>query len=146
MNESLSDNYVDGASITYGTPPTHIWTYAAGNHENTLNPPHKPNCPCNTPPGTSPPSYVGSSYYCESGSLDDPSLHGAPYTWYISDPLWDGMQCEGGEGLCCNHTGLPWFNKNTSIPTTATIDVHVCLDEPTHNENIGIERLELYVK
>ena len=27
------------------------------------------NCPCNTPSGTLPPLYVGSSYYCESGSL-----------------------------------------------------------------------------
>ena len=27
---SLSGNYVDGVSITYGTPPTHIWTYATG--------------------------------------------------------------------------------------------------------------------
>ena len=26
-NEPL---YVDGVSITYGTPPTHIWTYVAG--------------------------------------------------------------------------------------------------------------------
>ena len=72
-NEPLSGNYVDGVSITYGTPPTHIWTYAAGFQENTLEIP-KSNCPCNTPPGTSPPPYVGSSYYCESGSPNNPNL------------------------------------------------------------------------
>ena len=138
--KSLSSNYVDGVSITYGTPPTHIWTYAAGYHENTLEPPHKPNCPCNTPPGTSPPSYVGSSYYCESGTAT------ASHTWHTSDPLWDGMQCGGDEGPCCNHTGLPWFLKNLPTPTAASITVRVCLDQEWDDENIGIEHLELYIK
>ena len=40
----LNGHYVDGVSITYGTPPTHIWTYAAGNvvSENSVH-----GCPCN---------------------------------------------------------------------------------------------------
>ena len=135
-------NHVDGVSIAYGTPPTYIWIYAAGNSENTLESPHKPNCPCNTP-GTNPPSYVGSSYYCESVSINSPT---ALHKWHTSDPLWDGMQCGGDEGPCCNHTGLPWFNKNTPTSTTATINVRVCLDEDSDNENIGIKRLELYIK
>ena len=140
-NEPLSGNYVDGVSITYGTPPTHIWTYVAGFQENTLELP-KSNCPCNTPPGTSPPSYVGSSYYCESGTAT------ASHTWHTSDPLWDGMQCGGDEGPCCNHTGLPWFNKNTPTPTTctATINMRLCLDQTGDDENIGIEHLELFFK
>ena len=137
FNEPLSGNYVDGVSITYGTPPTHVWTYAAGYRETGTNVYH---CPCNTYSVYSQPSYVGSSYYCESGSTNTASL------WHTSDPLWDGMQCGGGEVPCCNHTGLPWFNKNLSTPTTATIKVRLCLDEGTYNENIGIERLELYVK
>ena len=29
-NVPLSGNYVDGVSITYNTPPAHIWTYAVG--------------------------------------------------------------------------------------------------------------------
>ena len=29
-NEPLGASYVDGISITYGTPPTHIWSFAAG--------------------------------------------------------------------------------------------------------------------
>ena len=32
-SEPLSGNYVDGVSITYGTPLNHLWTYAAGNSE-----------------------------------------------------------------------------------------------------------------
>ena len=43
---SLSGNYVDGVSITYGTSPIrHIWTYAAGVFEGNNSP---SNCPCNT--------------------------------------------------------------------------------------------------
>ena len=28
--QSINDPYVDGVSITYGTPRKHIWTYAIG--------------------------------------------------------------------------------------------------------------------
>ena len=42
-NVPLSGNYVDGISIAYDTPPTHIWTYAAGFLE-TGSGAH--NCPC----------------------------------------------------------------------------------------------------
>ena len=137
-NVLLSGNYVDGISITYGTPPTHIWTYAAGNVEvNNDN----FGCPCNTnsTATSNVPQYVGSDYYCESGTLLFPG-------WYTSDPLWDGKQCGGVEGPCCNHTGLPWFLKTLSTSTTATITTRVCLNEDAASVNIGIENFELYVK
>ena len=144
-NRMLDGNYVDGVSITYGTPPTHLWTYAAGLQENPSNDYPVLNCPCNTQPGLAPPSFVGSNYYCESGSLNHPAID-QPIVWLTNDPLWDGMQCGGDEGPCCNPTGLPWFIRNISTNTTATIKVRVCLDEIFNNENIGIDRLELYVK
>ena len=46
-NVLLSGNYVDGVAITYGTPPTHIWTYAAGAVEVDNSPANLFNCPCN---------------------------------------------------------------------------------------------------
>ena len=131
----LSGNYVDGVSITYGTPPTHVWTYAAGARSESHSP-H--NCPCNTQPGIQAPSFLSSDYYCEAGSSQS--------GWRTNDPLWDGMQCGGQEGPCCNHPALPWFTENTLTSTIAPIDVRLCLDEDTDNENIGIERLEIYVK
>ena len=123
-------NYVDGVSITYGAPPTHIWTYAVGNDQLI-----ELNCPCNTQPGTAPPSYVGSDYYCETG---DPTAQG----WRTADPLWDGLNC-GLEEPCCNHNG--WFMKNVTSPTTELITVRVCTDTSSP-EDIGLERFELYVK
>ena len=134
-NVPLNGNYVDGVSITYGTPPTHLWTYVAGARSESYG---VHNCPCNTPPSIQAPSFISSDFYCEAGSSQS--------GWHTSDPLWDGMQCGSQEVPCCNHTGLPWFHKNTLTLTIALINVRVCLDEDTDNENIGIERLELYVK
>ena len=52
INKPLSGNYVEGVSIMYGTPTAeHVWTYVSG-HQETGS--HVSNCPCNTPPGTSP--------------------------------------------------------------------------------------------
>ena len=139
-NLPLDGYYVDGVSITTNSPsPTHIWTYAAGNVEvnNDIFA-----CPCNTnsTATSNVPQYVGSDYYCEAAVITtDP-------VWYTNDTLWDGMQCGGLEGPCCTHMGLPWFNKNLSIQTNADINVRICLDMDTNDENLGIETMELYVK
>ena len=140
-SEPLSGNYVDGVSITYGTLPNHLWTYAAGFTEDG----GYFACPCNTNgvPSTIP-SYIGSNYYCEAG------IAGDPYTnrpgWITDDPLWDGMLCRGTEGPCCNSTSLPWFNRNMLNLTADDILIRVCSDEASDNENIGLERVEIYVK
>ena len=66
------------------------------------------------------PGFVGSDYYCEAGTLN------SAHVWFTSDPLWDGMQCGGVEGPCCNHTGLPWFHKTLSIrPLPLSLHVSV---------------------
>lgn len=64
--------YVDGVSITYGTPREHIWTYAIGNTDKSnFLPRFATNCPCSQFPGHLPPSFVGTNYYCESGRLSN---------------------------------------------------------------------------
>ena len=149
-NPPLNGTYVDGVSITYSSPSTlsHIWTYASGleEKERFSGSTGRYNCPCDIQPsGASPPSYVGSNYYCESGFFE------AQANWATDDPLWDGKLCRESEVPCCNHTGLPWFHRDIVVPTTATIQVRLCnLDElmgmRTVFDNIGIEQLELYVK
>ena len=63
---TIDNHYVDGVSITHGASPRkHIWTYAAGYNENGSAFPQS-TCPC-TGRGASPPDFLGSDYYCESG-------------------------------------------------------------------------------
>ena len=102
--QSIDGIYVDGISITLGSPRKHVWTYAAGlsdDHDYKCC-----NCPCATIPGPGPPAFVGNDYYCESGDVG--TLNRNDY--YLSDPLWDGSGCGSGNG-CCAQIGMPWFYR-----------------------------------
>ena len=81
---SLDSVYVEGVSITTGSPRKHVWTYAVGLSDDHNYP--SDNCPCATVPSPSPPAFVGNDYYCESGDVG--SFEFSPY--YLTDPLWDG--------------------------------------------------------
>lgn len=132
----IEGNYVDGISITYGSPGNrhHVYTYAAGLYER--NDPSS--CPCAG--GVTPPEFVGSDYYCESGCPDQPSL-----TFYYSDVLWDGQQCGGIEVTCCSPPNLPWFCKTFPTPISEDLEVRICTDESLQNENVALEFYELYI-
>ena len=129
--------YVDGVSITYGSPGNrqHVYTYAAGVRE--YNDTYT--CPCAG--GASPADFVGSDYYCESGNPE--------ITWsdtvYYADVLWDGQLCRHDEVTCCNATSLPWFCKKFSKPITENMEVRICLNEGLDNENVAIKFFELYI-
>ncbi len=109
---TIDEVYVDGVSITYGSPRSHIWTFAADTTENGIG------CPCEG--GPSPPSFVGYDYYCESGHNSTyPHL---PSVLYTSDPLWDGAGCES-EDSCCSTA--PWFTVDLVDPTSDDIEVRI---------------------
>ena len=136
----INKAYVDGISITYGSPRKHIWTLAAGLYE-TGNDYYSSNCPCNSPKaGAQPPSFVGSDYFCESG------LYSPPWTAtvHIDDPLWDGEGCDGNEAPCCNPPNLPWFCKELPEPTSDDLEVRICTDQD--DEDVPLEVIELYVQ
>ena len=139
---TIDKPYVDGVSITHGSPREHIWTYAAGLYENMNG------CPC-TGSGTSPPAFVCSNcssqssyYYCEAG------LSGRSWqsVLYSSDTLWDGQDCNGLERTCCNPPNLPWFCKKLPEPTTDDLEFRLCADESRTNEDIPIDLVELYIQ
>ena len=142
---SADDYYVDGLSITHGgMPRTHIWTYAVGatdaNISDYLN-----NCHCsnqNTTYNGFQPGFVGDNYYCESGNhrnfLRDRT------DFLEDDPVWDGEQCEGD---CCNNgKSPPWFSVILPHPTVDDIEVRICGDESTNNEDTPIQLLEIYIQ
>ena len=86
------DPYIEGVSITHGSPRQHVWTLINGQHEIGRN-----YCSCNTGSIASVPSFVGDNYFCESGTASSPTSQ-----LYTDDPLWDGEGCGGDEGPCCN--------------------------------------------
>ena len=123
-SRTIDNPYVDGLSITYGTPRNHLWSYAAG---------HAGRCVCH--PGSfasPPPSFVGQHYYCDGNDV-------------VSDyRLWDGEGCPTGN-TCCDPPNLPWFHRTLNTTTTDDIEVRWCRDQSVGDEDVGVELLELYV-
>jgi hypothetical protein len=134
----LDGPYVDGISITHGSPRKHIWTYAVGISQDGDYPDY--NCPCSKYPGGGPPGFVGANYYCESGSSGDWTS-----TWYSGDTLYDGEGCPAGNN-CCADDSLPWFQRDLGDVTSEDIDARLCSDQDPGNEDIGVTRFEMYVR
>ena len=67
-SQTIDGPYIDGISITQGSPRQHIWSYVGGLQENAEQSYHNYKCPCSsTGSGTaSSPSFVGEDYYCDT--------------------------------------------------------------------------------
>ena len=78
-SRSIDEAYVEGVSITHGSPRSHIWTYAADYSETSVN-----YCPCDNNSTRRPPPFVGNNYYCESGNLNNTGVN---YYLFAGDPL-----------------------------------------------------------
>jgi hypothetical protein len=133
----IDGNYVEGLALTYGSPRVHLWTYASGYSDDGNYP--GSNCPCATYPGSLP-AFVGADYYCESGNTG-----AVEDTWYTGDPLFDGQTCPGSTN-CCNKPDLPWFEKKLAGTVNVSVEGRLCGDEASSNEDIGLYRMELYVR
>ena len=139
---NINSYYMDGVSITHGSPRQHIWTLVAGLMQSYH---HGGNCPCNSPPGDTHQlqPFIGSHYFCESGNPNN----GWTSTLYTADPLWDGQGCGSQELSCCAAAGLPWFHRDYgNVTTTDYIELRVCGDESTSNEDVPVSYYEIYVK
>ena len=134
-HNTLDSAYVSGLSVTYGSPRSHIWTFAAG-YSKDYN--YGYNCPCALYPSPAAPPIVGEEFFCESGNS-------GPYEvqWYLDDPLWDSQGCASGS-TCCDRGG-PWFTTPLSQEVRDDIEVRMCLHHPLSNENLGVDELEIYI-
>ncbi len=140
--DNISSYYVDGVSLTHGSPRQHIWTFAAARDvfaENNLD----SKCPCIVNNGESiPPSFVGNDYFCDTAR----SSNIVPPDFFFSEnPLWDGEGCVS-PNTCCSLNTPPWFYRELPQPTTDNIEMRVCRDEVARFEDIAIETIELYVQ
>ena len=143
-NASLGSWYVDGVSLTRGTPGsrTHVWTFAYAYFETTTDLNWK--CACMLSnysewPYTVP-SFVGNNYFCATGSRTQQDG-----TLFSRNPLWDGVGCTG-YNTCCQFNQPPWFCRTLPTATSDDLEVRICADQETRNENTYISNIELYVK
>ena len=122
---TIDKQYVDGVSITHGSPRQHIWTLAT-----TF---HGPYCRCDDTPFI--PPFVGNDYFCDGEGTD---------TFTLNDRLWDGHSCLQESQECCDRAN--WFCKDLPQSTTDDIEFRLCTDEVRLNEDVYIEDVEIYVQ
>ena len=139
---TIDDAYVDGVSVTHGTPRNHIWTFAAGISEG--NPTWSGICPCDASIDIRVPMFIGDDYFCESG-VNEPWDDNRYYTFHHNDTLWDGEDCLRSS-TCCSRRNPPYFVKQLTNSTTNDIETRICLSYYLPDENIAIELVELYVQ
>ena len=143
-HNDINGHYVDGISITRGSPRQHVWTFMSGlQDEGTNN--RNLNCPCSVGATVPVQSFIGEHYFCESGN---PNYYAWSYnTLYIQDPLWDGQNCGTRELACCSATGLPWFYRNYgNVTTTDYLELRLCCDQIVSDEDVAVGLYEIYVK
>ena len=132
-SQTIDEAYVDGISITYGSPRKHLFTYVAGLTFDS--------CPCNG--GNSGPSFIGDNYYCGDHVLD--AGVGWQRQWYPNTVMWhattDCIELE------CRDDPRPWFSVETADgPTSDAVEVRSCQDQAYNDEAIGIASIEIYIR
>ena len=141
-HDDINSYYVDGVSITHGYPRQHVWTLVSSvsdtysNHASLM-------CACAQGSTQSVQSFIGDHYFCESGN------HNSYWSnvLYTSDPLWDGKGCGPKETVCCAAPGLPWFYRDFGTnSTTDYLELRVCGDQHTADEDNAVSFYEIYVK
>ena len=139
---NINTYYVDGVSLTQGNPREHIWTLMSGaTDRNNIN---YNSCPCDSIDPSPAPSFVGSDYYCEAGYQGSTGPKFGHF--YSSDRLWDGKDCGSNETACCQSNLIPWFYKSIGTYTTDYIEMRICCNEGTNDEDVAIEQYDIYVK
>jgi hypothetical protein len=136
--------YVDGLSLTHGAAGSrqHIWTFAAARYERSTDTNNF--CACtntaiNWPHQSELPSFIGNSYFCDTGDREPPSIDGMLYQ---DDPLWDGDGC-GPTSTCCQFNNPPWFCATLPEPTTDDVELRICMDD--NQENAYVELVDIFV-
>ena len=41
---------------------------------------------------------------------------------------------------------LPWFHRNIPLPTSEDIEIRICRDEASSNEDVLVQQVQLYVQ
>ena len=141
----LEDVYNEGIFITHGPAGSrrHIWSFAAAlddDPQTTYGSQYS--CPCsysNIAWTNTVPAFIQNNYFCDSADHGPGASHDYP-----DDPLWDGVGCSDGSS-CCEFNNPPWFCTTLDQATSDDIEMRICMDEATNNEDTLIELIDLYV-
>ena len=139
---SINSVYLDGISITHGSPRQHIWSYVVGDVANPTSS-RSDSCPCTAQGTTSTvPSVIGSDYYCSSGNAGSSDSPAVVHT----NPLWRtyGPSCVSGS-TCCNNLDQPWFKKKLARHANDDLEMRWCADQ-SPSEATATTRVELYIR
>ena len=142
---NIDSNYVDGVSITHGSPRKHVWSFASAYYGQERFFTGAYICPCTNSDNPNIanfhiPHFIGNDYFCETGTETFPS--GGEF--YSNNPLWDGEGC-GPTSTCCELGNPPWFCKQLPAPTSDDIEVRICCLDSIDGANIAIEQIEMYI-
>ena len=138
---NINAPYVDGVSVTRGSPREHIWSFlgSISEYSGKLS---DSSCPCAKGSKQYIQLFIGSNYFCESGN---PLSNLYSFVFYTGDKLWDGKGCNNDEMNCCTAYGRPWFYRKLSVRSD-DIEVRVCGDQDPNDEDALINYIEIYVK
>ena len=133
---SINGVYVDGISITYDSPRKHVWTLGASLFSYSKS---SVTCP-GTGYGRPQPAFVGNNYFCTSGNFGS----GWQYKLYDDVPLWSTVT--GNCGNCKDGYDVPYFCTQLTKSTNKDLEIRLCGNQGTRDEDIKIESIELYIK
>ncbi len=139
---SIDTYYVHGVSLTHGRTRSrhHVWTFVNAGHETDKL---FYICPCMLSNSSlwphSVPLFIENNYFCATGS------HNSSSGLFMDNPLWDGEGCTG-VNTCCKFNQPPWFCRTLPEPTSDDLEVRICADYYTSEENTFISNIEIYVK
>ena len=118
---TLDQNYVDGVSITHGTPRQHILTLTFSNNNNANS---CSTCVFNRS------SFVSNYYSCVE---------------ILAHCSIEGLCSNQGQKQCVGVGDNEFFYRDLPHATTDDLEVRVYRDEIHLNEDISISLLEIYV-
>ena len=136
---SRHEKLIHGVCLYLRNSIVNIWSFVAAtqvNYKMTENV-----CPCipNDSGIAHPNSYIGSNYFCDTGTSVAQSG-----IFYSKNPMWDGYGCTGNN-TCCSFNNPPWFCRKLPQPTTEPIVLKIGLKRNPSITDIAIEEVDIYV-
>jgi hypothetical protein len=134
--DEINQPYVDGVSITYGKPRKHIWSLYASIDGFQC-------CTIEHLNFTRHLTFIGNNYFCDSGN---PTNSPWSNTLFTELPLWDGIARCRSSRTCCAPTSGPWFRTTLTVPTISDIEIRICGDQHSTDEDTPVGLIDVYIR